>query len=55
MIYRKIEIYCCLNKVRNKGETIKNQANKKIVEYSSRKFETQDISFIIRTGKELKD
>ena len=53
MIYRKIEIYCCLNKVRNKGETIKNQANKKIVEYSSRKFEIQDISFIIRTGKRI--
>ncbi|GES76771.1 hypothetical protein GLOIN_2v1824718 [Rhizophagus clarus] len=42
---------------RVKGETIKNQANKKIIEYNSgsRKFNnTQDISTIIKTGKRIK-
>ena len=53
MIYRKIEIYCNLNKVRARGETIKNQTNKKIIEYSSRNLNTRDISNIIKTGKRI--
>lgn len=56
MIHRKIEIYCNLYKVRVKGETIKNQANKKIIEYSSgsRKFNnTRDISTVLKTGKRI--
>lgn len=52
-IYRKIEIYCNLHQERNRGETIKNQTNKKIIEYSSRKFNTRDISTIIKTGKRI--
>ncbi|GES92033.1 hypothetical protein GLOIN_2v1773797 [Rhizophagus clarus] len=57
VLHRKIEIYCNLYKVRVKGETIKNQANKKIIEYNSgsRKFNnTRDISTIIKTGKRIK-
>jgi len=53
MIYQKIEIYCNLYKVRAKGETIKNQTNKKIIEYSSKKFNTRDISFILKMGKRI--
>jgi hypothetical protein len=52
-IYRKIEIYCNLYKVRARGETIKNQANRKIIEYSSSKLTTQDISNIIKAGKRI--
>ncbi|CAB5396083.1 unnamed protein product [Rhizophagus irregularis] len=37
-----------------RGETIKNQTNKKIIEYSSSsKFKTQDISIFIKTGKRI--
>jgi hypothetical protein len=54
MTYRKIEIYCDLYKVRVKGETIKNQANKKIIECSySKNFTTRDISNIVKTGKRI--
>lgn len=52
-IYRKIEIYCNLYKVRARGETVKNQTNKKIIEYSSTKFNPRDISNIIKTGKRI--
>ncbi|GET66756.1 hypothetical protein GLOIN_2v1824718 [Rhizophagus irregularis DAOM 181602=DAOM 197198] len=39
---------------RARGETIKNQTNKKIIEYSSSsKFKTQDISIFIKTGKRI--
>ncbi|GBC48308.2 hypothetical protein GLOIN_2v1824718 [Rhizophagus irregularis DAOM 181602=DAOM 197198] len=41
-------------KTRARGETIKNQTNKKIIEYSSSsKFKTQDISIFIKTGKRI--
>ena len=53
MIYRKIEIYCNLYKVRARGETIKNQTNKKIIEYNSGTLNTKDISNIIKTGKRI--
>ncbi|CAB4415059.1 unnamed protein product [Rhizophagus irregularis] len=54
MIYQKIEVYCNLYKTRARGETIKNQTNKKIIEYSSSsKFKTQDISIFIKTGKRI--
>ena len=53
MIYQKIEIYCNLYKFRARGETIKNQTNRKIIEYSSGKFKTLDISIIIKTGKRI--
>jgi hypothetical protein len=36
-IYRKIEIYCNLYKIRMKGQTIKNQVGNKIIEYSQQK------------------
>jgi hypothetical protein len=55
MIYRKIEIYCNLYKVRSKGETIKNQTNKKIIEYSSKKLNTRDITFILKMGKRIEN
>ncbi|CAB4490552.1 unnamed protein product [Rhizophagus irregularis] len=39
---------------RARRETIKNQTNKKIIEYSSSsKFKTQDISIFIKTGKRI--
>lgn len=53
LIYRKIEIYCNLYKTRGKGETIKTQTNKKIIEYSSDKIKQTDISTIIRTAKRI--
>src|SRR6266498_1771291 len=53
MIYRKIEIYCNLYKVRARGETIKNQTNKKIIEYNSGTLNTKDILNIIKTGKRI--
>ncbi|UZO06539.1 uncharacterized protein OCT59_026856 [Rhizophagus irregularis] len=56
MIYQKIEVYCNLYKTRARGETIKNQTNKKIIEYSSSsKFKTQDISIFIKTGKRIEN
>ncbi len=59
-IYRKIELYCSLNQLRKKGETIKNQAIKKIVMYSKRenqdpipKFFTDEFKKIIRAAKRI--
>ena len=51
-LYRKIEIYCNLYKSRVKGETIKNQTNNKIIEYSS-KIKQNDINTIIRRAKRV--
>jgi hypothetical protein len=51
-LYRKIEIYCNLYKSRVKGETIKNQTNNKIIEYSS-KIKQNDINTIIRGAKRV--
>jgi hypothetical protein len=51
-LYRKIEIYCNLYKSRVKGETIKNQTNNKIIEYSS-KIKQNDINTIIREAKRV--
>ena len=51
--YRKIEIYCKLNKVRTKGETVKNQTNSKILEHSSQKIKQNDIINIIRAAKRI--
>jgi hypothetical protein len=53
MLYRKIEIYCNLYKVRGRGETVKNQTSKKIIEYSSKKLNARDITNIIKTGKRI--
>lgn len=53
ILYRKIEIYCNLYKIRGRGETVKNQTNKKIIEYSSRKLNTRDITNIIKMGKRI--
>jgi hypothetical protein len=58
-IYRKIEIYCSLHELRKKGETIKNQAMKKIIKHSkpSRdsppKFFFDDFKNIIRASKRI--
>ena len=59
-IYRKIELYCSLHKLRKKGETVKNQAIQKIVMYSKRenpdqipRFLTDDFKKIIRGAKRI--
>ena len=52
-LYRKIEVYCNLYKVRTKGETIKNQTNNKIIEYSSQKIRQNDITNIIRAARRI--
>ncbi|PKK60139.1 hypothetical protein RhiirC2_719322 [Rhizophagus irregularis] len=51
-IYRKIEIYCNLYKIRIKGQTIKNQGSNKIVEYSQQKIQHNDLKIIIKERKE---
>lgn len=52
-LYRKIEVYCNLYKVRTKGETIKNQTNNKIIEYSSQKIKQNDITNIIKAARRI--
>jgi hypothetical protein len=52
-IYRKIEIYCNIYKIRAKGETIKNQTNVKIIEYSSRRIKSIDLSLILKAAKRI--
>ena len=58
-IYRKIEIYCSLHELRKKGETIKNQAMKKIIKYSKPdhgsppKFFIGDFKMLIRAAKRI--
>ena len=52
-IYRKIEIYCNLYKIRMKGQTIKNQVNEKIVEYSQQKIQHNDLKIIIKAAKRI--
>ncbi|GBC47366.2 hypothetical protein GLOIN_2v1824718 [Rhizophagus irregularis DAOM 181602=DAOM 197198] len=44
MIYQKIEVYCNLYKTKARGEMIKNQTNKKIIEYSNINFFKSTIS-----------
>ncbi|CAB4427371.1 unnamed protein product [Rhizophagus irregularis] len=53
LIYRKIEIYCNLFKTRVKGQTIKNQTNSKIVEYSSKKINQNYLSIIIKGARRI--
>jgi hypothetical protein len=53
-IYRKIEIYCNLYKIRMKGQTIKNQVSSKIVEYSQQKIQHNDLKIIIKAAKRIK-
>jgi hypothetical protein len=52
-IYRKIEIYCNLYKIRMKGQTIKNQVSSKIVEYSQQKIQHNDLKIIIKAAKRI--
>jgi hypothetical protein len=52
-IYRKIEIYCNLYKIRMKGQTIKNQVSNKIIEYSQQKIQHNDIKIIIKAAKRI--
>lgn len=52
-IYRKIEIYCNLYKIRIKGQTIKNQVSNKIVEYSQQKIQHNDLKIIIKAAKRI--
>jgi hypothetical protein len=52
-IYRQIEVYCNLFKTRVKGETIKNQTNNKIFEYSLQKINQTDLSIIIKAAKRI--
>ena len=52
-LYRKIEVYCNLYKIRTKGETIKNQTNNKIIEYSSQKIKQNDITNIIKAARRI--
>lgn len=52
-IYRQIEVYCNLFKMRVKGETIKNQTNNKIFEYSLQKINQTDLSIIIKAAKRI--
>jgi len=52
-IYRKIEIYCNLYKIRMKGQTIKNQVSNKIVEYSQQKIQHNDLKIIIKAAKRI--
>ncbi|PKK59109.1 hypothetical protein RhiirC2_720044 [Rhizophagus irregularis] len=54
-IYRKIEIYCNLYKIRIKGQTIKNQVSNKIVEYSQQKIQHNDLKIIIKAAKRIED
>jgi len=52
-IYRKIEIYYNLYKIRMKGQTIKNQVSNKIIEYSQQKIQHNDIKIIIKAAKRI--
>jgi hypothetical protein len=52
-IYRKIEIFCNINKIRLKGQTIKNQTNIKIVDYSEQKIQLTTLTIILRAAKRI--
>ena len=52
-IYRKIEIYCNIYKLRAKGETIKNQTHARIIEYSSEKIRPNDLSLTLKAAKRV--
>lgn len=52
-IYRKIEIFCNIYKIRLKGQTIKNQTNIKIVDYSEQKIKLTTLTIILRAAKRI--
>jgi hypothetical protein len=51
-VKRRIEVYCSLYKMRNKGETIRNQATKKILSYNPN-ISSKDFKDIIRAAKRI--
>jgi hypothetical protein len=51
-VKRRIEVYCSLYKIRNKGETIRNQATKKILSYNPN-ISSKDFKDIIRAAKRI--
>ncbi|GET61488.1 hypothetical protein GLOIN_2v1790357 [Rhizophagus irregularis DAOM 181602=DAOM 197198] len=52
-IYKKIEIFCNIYKIRLKGQTIKNQTNTKIVDYSEQKIKLTTLTITLRAAKRI--
>ncbi|RGB23497.1 hypothetical protein C1646_774403 [Rhizophagus diaphanus] len=52
-IYKKIEIFCNIFKIRSKGQTIKNQTNTKIVDYSEQKIKLTTLTITLRSAKRI--
>ena len=52
-IQRRIEIFCSLHKLRNKGETIKNQSTNKIIKYCN--ITAKELKNILRAAKRIEN
>ncbi|GET59307.1 hypothetical protein GLOIN_2v1790357 [Rhizophagus irregularis DAOM 181602=DAOM 197198] len=52
-IYKKIEIFCNIYKIKLKGQTIKNQTNTKIVDYSEQKIKLTTLTITLRAAKRI--